>query len=63
MTVLRNEDTITIGLDKFQAIDLKCILATAIEAIKPRLDEPLSGVAELLIEEATKLKAQLDEVV
>lgn len=63
MTVLRNEDTITIGLDKYQAIDLKCILDSAIVAIKPRLDEPLSAVAELLIEEATKLKAQLDEVV
>lgn len=63
MTVLRNEDTITIGLDKYQAIDLKCILATAIEAIKPRLNEPLSAVAELLIKEASELRAQLDEVV
>lgn len=63
MTVLRNEDTITIGLDKYQAIDLKCILDSAIVAIKPRLDEPLSGVAKLLIEEATDLRRQLDEVI
>lgn len=63
MTVLRCEDTVTIALDKYQVIDLKCILATAIEAIKPRLDEPLPAVAELLIKEATELRAQLDEVV
>lgn len=63
MTVFRCEDTISITLDKYQVIDLKCILATAIEAIKPRLDEPLSGVAELLIKEATELRAKLDEVV
>lgn len=63
MTVFRNEDTITISLDKYQAIDLKCILDSAIVAIKPRLNEPLSAVAELLIEEATDLRKQLDEVI